>query len=77
MFASLRNGVSDEGYHTRIGHAGQLTLQVWLIRSNSPHQPGTISIKVTEQSNLSSILKITNLRLQGVVQTDEDFFNTH
>jgi hypothetical protein len=67
MFASLRNGVSGEGYHTRIGHAGQLALQVRLIRSNTQHQPGTISIEVTEQSNLFSILKITNLRLQGVV----------
>lgn len=46
-----------------VGHAGQLTLQVRLIRSNAPQQPGTISIEVTEQSNLFSILKITNLRL--------------
>jgi hypothetical protein len=67
MFASLRNGVSDQGYDTQIGHAGQLTLQVRLIRSNTPHQPGTISIEVIEKSNLFSILKITNLRLQGAV----------
>jgi hypothetical protein len=42
MFASLRNAVSDKGYHTRIGHARQPTLQVRLIRTNTPHQLGAL-----------------------------------